>query len=73
MSSFLNDTGIRDIFLGGVYNDTYEVLTDGGYNCFLESSLGFKTVLIYLLVYIFLNISDALSYLHNDYRNELYK
>ena len=33
---------IRDLFLGGVYNSTYEVLSDGGPTCYRESTLGFK-------------------------------
>ncbi len=36
---------LRDLFLGGVYNDTYEVWTDGGPNCAMQSTLGFKYTL----------------------------
>ena len=35
----------RDLFLAGVYNETYEVRTDGGPKCSEESTLGFKFTL----------------------------
>lgn len=44
---------IRKTFLQGVYNDTYETLTDGGPICAGESTIGFKMVLNYILVSIY--------------------
>lgn len=41
---------IRDLFLAGVYNETHNVLEDGGPLCASESSFGFKYVLNMLLV-----------------------
>lgn len=38
----LKSSYIRDLFLGGVYNDTYEVASDGGPKCATESTFGFK-------------------------------
>lgn len=33
---------MRELFLAGVYNETYEVRTDGGPICASETTLGFK-------------------------------
>ena len=41
---------IRDTFIKGVYNETYETPFDGGPKCAGESFLGFKLVLSLLLV-----------------------
>ena len=41
---------VRDTFLGNVYNENFENLSNGGLNCFKESSLGFKTVICLILV-----------------------
>jgi hypothetical protein len=49
----MDTTYIRNIFLQGVYNDTYEELTDGGPRCASESTFGFKMMLNFILVYIF--------------------
>jgi len=40
--ALLHELGIRDLFLQGVYNSTYEVITDGGPKCASESTVGFK-------------------------------
>ena len=50
MESFLKSSGIRDLILGGVYNDTYQAMTDGGPICSQESTLGFKYGLTQILL-----------------------
>ena len=63
-SSYLSfKTRIRDAFLQGVYNDTYEFLTDGGPKCASESTLGFKYVLNILIVRI--KVSLRIFYFEN--------
>jgi hypothetical protein len=41
---------LRDLFLRGVYNETYEKLTDGGPKCSSESTFGFKYALNQILL-----------------------
>lgn len=41
---------IRDKFLQGVYNESYETLFNGGPSCYNESLLGFKIILSTILV-----------------------
>eukprot|EP00347_Sterkiella_histriomuscorum_P003746 403363105 len=41
---------VRNKFLLGVYNETYETLFNGGQQCYEESQLGFKIVLIAILL-----------------------
>lgn len=41
---------LRNEFLEGVYNDTYETLFNGGPKCYSESPLGFKMALNLILV-----------------------
>lgn len=65
----------RDLFLGGVYNDTYEVRTDGGPKCSQESTLGLKyllsmiqipvhiIILYYGTAYLARNFQDKKNYL----------
>jgi hypothetical protein len=53
---------LRDLFIKGVYNETYEVPTDGGPKCAAETTLGFKymsglLVLPFQLVIVLIGIS----------------
>lgn len=41
---------VREAFIGGVYNETYETLFDGGPKCASESPIGFKLILNLILV-----------------------
>ena len=48
--SYLHSSGIRDLFLGGVYNESYQAMTDGGPTCAEESTLAFKYGITQLLL-----------------------
>ena len=53
---------VRDLFLQGVYNETYQELTDGGPLCAQESTFGFKYILnLILLPYHLLVITKVFS------------
>ena len=77
MANFLYSSGIRDLFLGGVYNDTYQALTDGGPNCAAESTLGFKyglsQILLILQIFIIYQGVKHISKHHDAKVNYLIK
>ena len=50
INPFVQFPVIRDTFLGGVYNETYQTLFDGGEACASESSPGYKMVINLILV-----------------------